>query len=67
MFTLHINDPTFILGYGVDAGVLKMGKKAARPVSVLQDCISTFVRVKGLDVWNKTQSFPQPNQVSFSS
>lgn len=42
-FALHFYDLTLILGGGVDGGVVT-GRKAAKPVTAVQDCVTMFVK-----------------------
>lgn len=46
-FTLHVHDLTFLLGVG--------GEKAAKPVTRVQDCGSTFVSLKPQDIFKETK------------
>lgn len=52
VFTLHIYYLAFISGVGGDGGGVA-DNKGAKPVTAVQDCISTFVSVKLLDVFDK--------------
>ena len=47
---LHVNDLTVISG-GRGNGGGDAGKKAAKPVSTVQDWILTFLSMKPLDIW----------------
>ena len=48
----------------VQAMVVELGKKAAKPVSTVQDCISSFIYI----FLRRNHDFcPNPNQVGFSA
>ena len=62
-FALHISDLTGLSwGRGDGGGVTD--KRAAKPVTAVQDCVSKFVSVT---LTRKTRSFPNPNQVVFET
>ena len=50
LLTLHVSDLTVIEGGGGDIGEVN-GKKAAKPVTTVQDCVLTSVSVKPQDTY----------------
>ena len=53
MFTLYVYELTSIWGGKGDGGGVA-GEKAEKPVTTVQDCVSTFVSMTSLDIFKET-------------